>query len=89
MQEHQIESWAFGATLLGLPVVVAGADLLVPIRAGGHAQTLCAAFLAEEHARLLERGLGASVGASRRAVLRAEAPLTVTVLVWMLHFRSW
>lgn len=51
------KSWAFGATPLGLPVVVAGADLLVPVGAWGHTQALGAAFLAEEHARLLERRL--------------------------------
>ena len=46
-------SWAFGSPSLGLPVVVAGTELLVPIRPGGHTEALCAALLAEEQAWLL------------------------------------
>lgn len=48
-----IRSWALGASLLGLPVVVAGTDSLVAIITWWHAQALLAAFLAEKHARVV------------------------------------
>jgi len=53
-------SWAFGTSSLGLPVVVAGAGVLVAVGARRHAQALGAALVAEEEARLLVVRLGAS-----------------------------
>ena len=41
---------AFRATLLGLPIVVARATLLVTVEAWWDTQAFPAAFLAEEHA---------------------------------------
>ena len=43
---------AFGASFLGLPVVVARACFLVAVSAWRHAQAFGAAFQAEEHAPL-------------------------------------
>lgn len=60
-------SGALGTASLRLPVVVAGADLLVAIRPGRHAEALGAALLAEEHAGLLVGGGGAPTGAAARA----------------------
>lgn len=48
-----INSGALGASSLGLPIIVARTSLLVAIGARGHTQTLCAAFLTEEHAWFL------------------------------------
>jgi len=44
---------AFGASFLGLPVVVAGADSFVAIETWGHTQALCTTLVAEEQAWLL------------------------------------
>jgi hypothetical protein len=52
-------SWALGPSFLGLPVVVAGAGVLVAVGARRHAQALGAALVAEEEARLLVVRLGA------------------------------
>ena len=63
-------SRALGASPLGLPVVVAGTWLLVPISSSRHTQALGAALLAEEHAWLLEGCLGASTSATRPALCK-------------------
>jgi len=52
-------SWALGPSFLGLPVVVAGAGVLVAVGARRHAQALGAALVAEEEARLPVVRLGA------------------------------
>lgn len=52
-------SWALGPSFLGLPVVVAGAGVLVAVGARRHAQAHRAALVAEEEARLLVVRLGA------------------------------
>lgn len=56
-------SGTLGAAFLRLPVVVAGAGLLVAVGARRHAQAFGAALQAEEHARLLVRRRRASVRA--------------------------
>lgn len=63
-RSHQVDReggllGALGASPLGLPVVVAGAGLLVAVGARRHAQALGAALVAEEEARLLVVRLGA------------------------------
>ena len=60
------KSGTFGASSLGLPVIVARAELFVPICPRRHAQALCATLLAKEHAWLLVR--------CRRAPARATRP---------------
>ena len=45
--------WAFWATFLGLPVVVAWAHLFVTVETWWYTQTFRATFLAEEHAWLV------------------------------------
>lgn len=69
-------SRALRPTPLGLPVVVAGADLLVAIEARGHTKTLPAALLAEEHARLVVLGLGASPDALTWALCKISRKLS-------------
>lgn len=50
---------ALGSTSFGLPIVIAGADLLVAIETRGHTQALSATLLTEEHAWLVVLSLGA------------------------------
>ncbi|CAN6574788.1 unnamed protein product [Malus baccata var. baccata] len=50
---------ALGSSLLGLPVVVARAHSLVPVKPRGYTQALLAAFLTEEHAGLVVLRLAA------------------------------
>jgi hypothetical protein len=69
-RSHQVDReggllGALGASPLGLPVVVAGAGVLVAVGARRHAQARRAALAAEEEARLLVR--------RRRAPPRAPA----------------
>ncbi|KAL0377548.1 UNVERIFIED_CONTAM: hypothetical protein Sradi_3060300 [Sesamum radiatum] len=56
----KVDSRAFGASFLGLPVVVARANSFVAIKARGHAKALSAALLTEEHAGLVVLCLAAS-----------------------------
>ena len=69
----------FRPASLGLPVIVARADLLVTIRPWRHAQAFRATLLAEEHARLLVRCFCTPSCASRSTLLRPQAALGDTI----------
>ena len=62
-QEKEGISRAFGSSTLGLPVVVARANSLVPIVPRRNTEALGTALLAEEHAGLVVLRLAASSGA--------------------------
>lgn len=62
MWKEYIVLRAFGSSLLGLPVVVARAHLLVAVSARRNTQTLGATLQAEEHAWLLVRCRRATIG---------------------------
>lgn len=61
-------SRAFGSSSLGLPVIVAGANLLVSIGSRRHTQAFSTTLLAEEHAWLLVRRLRAPTRAPPSAL---------------------
>lgn len=58
-------SRAFGATSLGLPIVVTWTILFVPIGPGRYTQACGTTFLAKEHTRFLEGGFRAPICALR------------------------
>ena len=70
---------AFGASSLGLPVIVTGAALLVAISPRRHTQTLITTLVAEEETRLLVRRLRAPVHAPRRTVLWVQLAFAYTI----------
>ncbi len=85
-QTNRVQQWlqvhilrALGASSLCLPVIVAGAELLVSICSWRHAQALGAAFLAEEHARFLVCCFRASRRATGRTILRMKAAFSDTM----------
>lgn len=68
--------WALGPSVLGLPVIVAGADTLISIEPRRHAQALFAALIAKEEARLLVLRSSASPRALLWAFCPSSAPTT-------------
>lgn len=79
---------ALGASLLGLPVVVAGALVLVAVEARRHAQAGVAALVAEEEARLPVLGVAAPVLAHRLALCNSCTATSTTHPTHIsFHFR--
>lgn len=72
---------AFGAPLLGLPVIVARAHLLVAISARRNTQARGAALETEEHAWLLVRCRRATIGTPRFALCMPKVSPIVHQLV--------
>lgn len=75
-------SRAFRTTCLGLPVIVAGANLLVSIGPRRHVEALSAAFLAEQHARFLVRSHKAPASASQCTICIATGRNRWNVSTW-------
>jgi len=71
---------ALGAPSLGLPVVVARAELLISIGAGGHAQARRTAFLAKEQAWLLVLRRRAPSRASTRTFCTQKTDISLSML---------